>query len=102
MSVLGPGSPALLVPVPEAGPVVGDVRLRYDPTAVLGIPAHVTLIAPFLPADEVDDGVLADLRELFARVPAFPFRVDGLGGFAGVLWLALDPSEPFLGLMRLL
>ena len=39
-----PGVPesAILVPVPEAEPVVGRLRARLDRSAGRGIPAHVT------------------------------------------------------------
>jgi hypothetical protein len=35
--------------------------------------AHVTLVDPFLPSDEVDDGVIAELRELFAELVPFAY-----------------------------
>ena len=56
---------ALIVAVPEAEPLVHEWRLRYD-NAELGIPAHVTLIFPFVPAEEIGEELVAELRELFA------------------------------------
>ena len=39
---------AVVVEVPEAEPLVGAWRLRFDPVAALGMPAHVTLLYPFV------------------------------------------------------
>lgn len=35
--------------------------------------AHITVLDPFLPADEVDEGVVAELRELFADLVPFAY-----------------------------
>jgi hypothetical protein len=40
---------AVVVPVPEADPVVTRYRACLDPAAGLGVPPHVTILAPFLP-----------------------------------------------------
>ena len=56
---------ALIVAVPEVEPLVGDWRSRYD-NATLGVPAHVTLLFPFVPAAQLDDVLLGELEALFA------------------------------------
>ena len=45
-----PTSPpsALLVAIAEAEPLVAEHRLRFDPVARRGVPAHVTALFPFL------------------------------------------------------
>ncbi|HEX9447459.1 MAG TPA: hypothetical protein VF920_05740 [Dongiaceae bacterium] len=35
--------------VPEAEALVGALRARFDPSASQCVPAHVTLLYPFLP-----------------------------------------------------
>lgn len=92
---------ALIVAVPEAEPLVHEWRMRYD-NAALGIPAHVTLIFPFVPAEEIGDELIAELRELFAAQPAFEFTLARVGRFADVAWLAPDPSDPFRRLTDLI
>jgi len=92
---------ALIVAVPEAEPLVHDWRLRYD-NAELGIPAHVTLIFPFVPAEEIGVDLLDELRKLFAEQPAFEFTLAGVARFADVAWLAPDPSDPFRRLTDLI
>jgi hypothetical protein len=83
------GTSAVLLCVPEAEPLVHTWRSTGDPSAARGVPAHVTLLSPFLPADEIDAGVLAELEWFFAGVDAFGMRFAELGCFEsdGVLYL---------------
>jgi 2'-5' RNA ligase len=93
---------ALIVAVPEAEPLVGEWRLRYD-NARLGIPAHITLLFPFVPAEELDEALFGELRELFAVRPSITFTLTRLAEFPDqTLWLAPEPSEPFRKLTELI
>jgi 2'-5' RNA ligase len=90
---------ALLIPVPQADSVVGRWRYELDPVAAAGVPAHVTLVVPWLPPDEIDESDLAELADALSGVEAFDFaltRVDWFG--RRVLWVAPEPAEPFLKL----
>lgn len=89
----------LLVAVPEAEPVVSELRLRHDPVADLGIPAHVTVLFPFVPADAVDEQVQATLHELFAGVAPFAYRFAEVGRFnESTIFLVPEPGEAFSAL----
>src|SRR5690242_3716091 len=66
-----PTESALIVAVPEAEPAVAALRTAYDPAASWGVPAHVTVLYPFLPPDRLDAVVRAAVREAVAAVPAF-------------------------------
>ena len=92
---------ALIVAVPEAESLVGAWRERYD-NASLGVPAHVTLLAPFVPSEELGDPLLVELRQLFAAEPAFSFSLPRVARFEGVAWLAPEPDEPFRHLIELI
>ena len=86
---------ALIVTVPEAEPVVGELRERYD-NARLGIPAHITLLFPFVPAEKLDNALFADLHELFSTQPPITFTLTRLTEFPDqTLWLVPEPSEAF-------
>jgi 2'-5' RNA ligase len=90
---------AILIPVPQADSVVGRWRFEYDPVAAAGVPAHVTLVVPWLPPAEIVDDDLAELERELADVHAFDFsltRVDWFG--RRVLWVAPEPVDPFLKL----
>ena len=89
---------ALVVEVPEAAVAVDTWRERTSPAKPSkGVPAHVTILFPFVPAAELDD-VLDDLRALFARLPSFAFELRECRHFPGVLYLAPDPPDPFVAL----
>jgi hypothetical protein len=68
-----PDESALVVLVPEAEPLVKPFRDRYDPSAAAGVPAHITLLYPFKPPDEIDSTVLENLRRLFCGFSSFRF-----------------------------
>ncbi|MFI7403914.1 2'-5' RNA ligase family protein [Streptomyces sp. NPDC049541] len=92
------GQTALVVPVPEAEAVVRPWRDRFDPAARSGVPAHVTVVFPFLPASLVDAGTCAALDEIFGHHRSFEVRFEESGRFPGVLYLAPTPDAPFRGL----
>ena len=89
---------ALVIPVPEAEPVVGDLRTRYDPTAPPGMPAHITVVYPYLHPSALTQSVLNELSAIFAGVTPFRFALWTIGRFPEVVYLAPDPTEPFLRL----
>jgi 2'-5' RNA ligase len=90
---------ALVVLVPEAEAVVGRLRDELDPAARLGVPAHVTVLYPFVPASEVVDDVVARTAALYRSVPRFRHDLVRTGWFGDeVLWLAPDAGEDFRSL----
>lgn len=94
---------AILIPVPQAEPVVGPYRLEYDPVAAAGVPAHITLIVPWLPPDEIGPGDLAELAVALDTTRPFEFYLGRVSWFGrAVLWLAPEPVEPFVKLTGLL
>jgi hypothetical protein len=81
---------ALIVPVPEAAAYYAG-----DP----GVPAHVTVLFPFVDGDVVDD---REVATVLAPVAAFDFTLDRVERFAdGTRWLRPCPSQPFRDLTRL-
>jgi 2'-5' RNA ligase len=75
-----------------------ELRLRHDPMAAAGVPAHVTLLFPFLTTDELTPAVRRRLARIASQVRPFSVRFDDTGRFPGVLWLAPDPTAPFIEL----
>lgn len=85
---------ALVVLVPEAEALVADHRMRYDPAAAVGVPAHVTVLYPF--RSVVDDRAADVVSKLAADVPAFDVEFATLARFPGeVVYLVPDPAAPF-------
>ena len=93
----------LLITVPAAGPAVAGHRSRLDSSAALGVPAHLTVLFPFLPPGEIGADARATLTRLFASVPAFRFTLDRTRWFPGepVLWLGPSDPAPFATLTDL-
>jgi len=92
---------ALIIEVPEAEPAVHRYRERLDANAPLGIPAHITVLAPFMPPETIDTSVLAQLGQLFAEAGRFCFRLDCTDWFSDrVLWLAPGDPAPFRDLTQ--
>jgi hypothetical protein len=78
---------ALIVPVREAG-------AYYD--GAPGVPAHVTVLFPFVESGDVDEQEVVDL---VARFSAFDFELDRVEHFEdGMPWLHPSPSAPFVDL----
>jgi len=87
---------ALAVLVPEAESLVKPFRDRYDPSAAAGMPAHITLLYPFKPPEDVDDVLVEQLRACLARIAPFRFALAPIRRFpTEVLYLAPEPAEPF-------
>ena len=92
---------ALVILVPEVESLVGSFRDRYDPSASRGVPAHITVSYPFQPASRENPArVHTALRELFRGYSPFEFSLVEHGCFPGVLYLAPDPSSPFVELIE--
>ncbi len=93
---------ALLVTVPAAEPAVARHRSRLDTSAAVGVPAHITVLYPFLSPDLIDADTHAILARLFASVPGFRFTLDRTRWFPGpVLWLGPSDPAPFSVLIEL-
>jgi hypothetical protein len=93
---------ALLVTVPAAEPAVARHRSRLDTSAAVGVPAHITVLYPFLPPDLIDADTHKTLARLFASVPGFRFTLDRTRWFSDpVLWLGPSDPAPFTALIEL-
>jgi 2'-5' RNA ligase len=86
---------ALVITVPAVEPLVARIRSQHDPTAALGMPAHITINYPFLPERTISPEVIVTLAELCARTPSFTFRLTEVRRFPTVLYLAPDPAATF-------
>ena len=86
---------ALVVLIPEVESLVETFRLRYDPTAAIGVPAHVTILYPFISPDRLTPEITTTLRELFLKLPSFTTSFPESQRFPGLLYLAPVPAEPF-------
>jgi len=83
----------LIVKVPAAEPVVGRWRDKFDVATAAGIPAHMTVLYPFLDYHLVNASVRNELGALLARHRAFDVELRECQRFPGVLYLAPVPAS---------
>jgi 2'-5' RNA ligase len=90
---------SILVPVPEAELAVGHLRRQLDRSALQGVPAHVTVLFPFVPPDAITGTVIEMAAAAVASVSAFDCEFACTCWFGeDVVWLAPEPAAPFRAL----
>lgn len=95
------GESAIIVPV-DVPVGVNRLRDRMDPSAAEGVPAHVTLLYPFMAPAHLDENVRRRVADILAAEPAFPIVLGSLSRFPDVVYLEPEPAEPFRRLTRAL
>ncbi len=93
----------LVIPIDNAEAVVSPWRRFLDPQAACGVPAHVTVLYPFVDSGRVDDALRARLSHVIGAVECFDCCFSGCSWFGeNVLWLAPDVPAPFIELTTVL
>jgi 2'-5' RNA ligase len=85
---------AIIVRVPLP-PSLVRIRRQWDWSAARGVPGHVTILFPFLPAARLDREVRAELAAVAGTHPPFDVQFRRVGRFPGVAYLVPEPAEPF-------
>jgi 2'-5' RNA ligase len=80
------------LPIPIA---LERIRRRQDRAAGVGVPAHVTILYPFVDPHEMDARVRRELAGIAARHEPFRVRFERVGRWPGVVFLAPEPAGPF-------
>jgi 2'-5' RNA ligase len=81
------------VELPELDAVLDEHRRALDPSRPWGMPAHLTLLYPFVAPADVNGETLARLSRAATGVMSFKAAFADFGWFDDhVLWLA--PSDP--------
>ena len=96
-----PTESAVIVAIPEAEPVVARHRERFDVAASWGVPAHVTILYPFVEPVALTDDTCDRLRFAIFEVERFRCEFRRTGWFdRDAVWLDPEPVEPFQRLTR--
>ncbi len=77
------------------------LRSRWDPVAAVGVPPHITILFPFLPAERLDPSVRVDLAEIAAGIEPFEVRFEAVARFPTVVYLVPEPATPFVRLTEM-
>ena len=93
---------AFIIRVPEAEGHVAGLRNRFDASVHLGVPAHITVLVPFMSPERITATILAEIRDVFRPVPAFDFSLSKIARFPATAYLAPEPPDPFIALTEAL
>ena len=81
----------LIIPPPPVQAFSYSWREEHDQESFVKVPAHITLLYPFVPPEGVDDSV-AQLEKLVSDIPPFEITLNKYGQFEGDLYL--EPADP--------
>lgn len=79
------------VPVPFG---LDRLRRRWDTAARVGIPAHITILYPFVPASELTSRHRSMLAAVGRGVEPFEITFRRVGRFPTIAYLVPEPSAP--------
>jgi 2'-5' RNA ligase len=86
----------VIAAVPAAEPLVGVHRQQLDVAAGWGVPAHVTVLYPFVAPEAITDDVITTLGAVVRSVRAFDCWFVRTRWFGqDVVWLDPEPAQPF-------
>ncbi len=80
--------------------MVASLRAQYDPAARLGMPAHITLMFPFVPRQELNALALGRLQDIANCFSAFDFSLASVGRFPRTAYLEPHPASVFIELTQ--
>lgn len=93
-------SSTLLVPIPEADDVTSPFWPDWAPPKARGVPAHVSILFPFLRKRALTGEALGQIAEAAAAVAPFTVRFRRTGRFEHTVFLVPEPARPFAELTR--
>ena len=89
---------AIIVPIPEAEPIVGPWRRLHTPSGAAGMPAHITLLVPFTDSAVLGGARIRAVEQVLALFESIELSLATTACFEGpplVLYLAPKPAGPF-------
>lgn len=87
------GQTGLVIPVPAVDALLASVETQHPGTMREGVPAHVSLLYPFVAATELDERVSGALGELFAEQVPMLVEFGECYRRGGFVALRPDPVE---------
>lgn len=97
---------AIVVPVDPAEAIAGQWRRDHTPSGSKGMPAHVTLLAPFTPPHQLTAARIREVHDVLSAFQPFAFGLPRAAYFdlasRRVLYLKPEPAEPFVDIINAL
>ncbi|MGW7100121.1 2'-5' RNA ligase family protein [Streptomyces sp. NPDC054838] len=95
-----PGTTAVVVVLPDATPLL-DAARRIDPALVRhGVPAHVSLLYPFVPESALTGQDEKGMRSLAASFPAADLLLEELVTASGFVAVTVPELQPIVNAFR--
>jgi 2'-5' RNA ligase len=76
------------------------LRRRRVGNAAVGVPAHMTLLHPFIEPESLGPSVRRRLRDVAADHLPFDYRQERRAEWPDAIYVAVDPVRPFVRLQR--
>ena len=91
-----PTKSAIVALFPKVDEVVAPYRMKLDPSAPWGVPAHVTVLYPFVPPHAISRYLVNQIQEVAGRLHAVDVRFERIACFGEqVVYAAPEPDEWF-------
>ncbi|MFF1555916.1 2'-5' RNA ligase family protein [Streptomyces sp. NPDC058279] len=95
-----PGTTAVVIALPDATPLL-DAAWRIDPALVRrGVPAHVSLLYPFVPESALTGQDENGVRSLAASFPASDLLLEELVTASGFVAVTVPELQPIVDAFR--
>jgi hypothetical protein len=96
---------AIVVPVPEADPLIDRWRRKNTTSGAEGMPAHITLIHPFADTSQYASGLGHIVEATMAGMGEVDYSLVSTAYFRGMpstLYLVPEPPDPFVTMTKAL
>lgn len=101
MTDLGPPSERSAVIIRARLPHALERRRRIGAfDAAMGVPAHLTMLYPFVEPSGLTGEVRGALREVASRHPRFAYELTGMATWPDTIYVSVIPTDPFVRLQR--
>lgn len=81
-------------------PGLERLRRRSVGDAMDGLPAHLTMLYPFVEPARLGRAVRRRLASVAAATPPFDYKLVAAATWPGTIYVAVDPAERFVALQR--
>ena len=81
---------------------MADLRARFDASAKLGVPAHLSILVPFMSPELITPEVLARAQAALNGLGRFAFTLNDVGRFEATAYLVPEPAAPFVAMTEAL
>lgn len=92
--------PSAVIVRAQLAPGLERLRRRRVGNAAVGVPAHMTLLHPFIEPEALRRSVRRTLRDVAAGHHPFDYRQARLAEWPDAIYVAVDPVESFVRLHR--